>query len=463
MAHQRREGKAESSRLKAQGKGSVDLCVSSEAGGERSNGMRRYGTKTTAGCWRAILFFLCFSAVYSGSVGLGYALDAEQILVIANKKAWGSVGLAKYYMEKRAIPKKHLLQLRVSNKEGCSREEYDREVVPRVREFLQKNDPLGNIRCLVTLYGLPLKISPPEMTKEEKRGVEKLGKKKSGIGEELKALPKEEKERRKRLESDLEEIRKRINIITKTDYRSAFDSELALVRVENYPLPGWVPNPNFVGFKNKKLEIPADKVLMVSRLDGPNEEIVKRIINDSVEVEKEDLKGKAYFDARWPKPSREKESKVEGYAFYDLSIHLAAERVEKSDRMPVVLDDKEELFKEGACPDAALYCGWYSLARYVDAFSWKRGAVGYHIASSECETLKSKDSQVWCKRMLEKGVAATLGPVSEPYVQAFPIPEAFFGLLLHGRLTLAECYALSLPFLSWQMVLIGDPLYRPFK
>jgi uncharacterized protein (TIGR03790 family) len=65
--------------------------------------------------------------------------------------------------------------------------------------------------------------------------------------------------------------------------------------------------------------------------------------------------------------------------------------------------------------------------------------------------------------MLEKGAGATIGPVSEPYLQAFLIPDAFFGLLIDGRLTLAECYALSNPFWSWQMVLIGDPLYRPFK
>ena len=65
--------------------------------------------------------------------------------------------------------------------------------------------------------------------------------------------------------------------------------------------------------------------------------------------------------------------------------------------------------------------------------------------------------------MLEKGVAATLGPVAEPYIQAFPMPDLFFPLVVEGRLTLAECYALSNPYWSWQMVLIGDPLYRPFK
>jgi uncharacterized protein (TIGR03790 family) len=65
--------------------------------------------------------------------------------------------------------------------------------------------------------------------------------------------------------------------------------------------------------------------------------------------------------------------------------------------------------------------------------------------------------------MLEKGVAATLGPVNEPYIQAFPLPEVFFTILLEGSHSLVETYYLSLPYLSWKMVLIGDPLYRPFK
>jgi len=64
--------------------------------------------------------------------------------------------------------------------------------------------------------------------------------------------------------------------------------------------------------------------------------------------------------------------------------------------------------------------------------------------------------------MIEEGIAATIGPVAEPYVSAFPIPEIFFNYLVDGYLCLAECYLVSLPYLSWRMVLIGDPLYRPF-
>ena len=199
---------------------------------------------------------------------------------------------------------------------------------------------------------------------------------------------------------------------------------------------------------------------MVSRLDGLSVSTVKRIIQDSIKAEKNGLKGTAYFDARWAMSNKQK---LSGYSFYDQSIHLAADRVRKRNLLPVVVNNSKELFQPGEAPDAALYCGWYSRANYVDAFIWQPGAVGYHIASSECVTLKKRNSRVWCKMMLEKGVAATIGPVGEPYVEAFPIPEVFFGLLIDGYLSLAECYQISLPYLSWKMVLIGDPLYRPFK
>ena len=83
----------------------------------------------------------------------------------------------------------------------------------------------------------------------------------------------------------------------------------------------------------------------------------------------------------------------------------------------------------------------------MDAFEWAKGAVAYHVASAECVTLKKKNSQAWCKVMLEKGVATTLGPVGEPYLQSFPRPDIFFGLLFDGH-SLAESYMKSNPYLS---------------
>ena len=241
---------------------------------------------------------------------------------------------------------------------------------------------------------------------------------------------------------------------------ASVDSELMLVLAGKYPLAMWVPNPFFLGFKDEKLKLAKKDVTMVSRLDAPAPEMVQRMIDDAIAVEKVGLTGTAYFDARYVDPG---DKPVSGYGLYDKSIYLAAKRIREKELMPLVLEDTGKLFQPGECPRAALYCGWYSLARYVDAFEWVPGAIGYHIASAECRTLRQGNSQVWCKRMLEDGVAVTIGPVDEPYVQAFPLPEVFFRVLTEGMLTVAESYLLSLPYLSWKMVLVGDPLYRPFQ
>ena len=133
---------------------------------------------------------------------------------------------------------------------------------------------------------------------------------------------------------------------------------------------------------------------------------------------------------------------MQGYAFYDDSLHKTAEYLH-SLKLPVVLDEEQKLFKPGEAPDASLYCGWYSHHQYVDAFTWQTGAVGYHIASSECGTLRTGKSQVWCKRMLEEGAAAVIGPVGEPYVQSFPVSAVFFKYLTDGYYNLVESYFLN--------------------
>lgn len=386
-------------------------------------------------------------------------LFPEEILVVANKKAARSVGLAGYYMQQRNIPSDNLLQVWITDKEVCSRKEYEKSLVAPVRRYLQK-EGRSRIRCLVLVYGVPLKVKSPELSGKEKRVFQKILQQKQNIADKLQISDSGDRER---LEEELKRIKQKIrNEQSRRNMGASVDSELALVQVEKYSLSMWIPNPFCLQFQNRQDELPVKKkqVLFVSRLDGPDPQTVKRIIDDSLQAEKKGLQGRAYFDARWSKPEQGK--KLSGYALYDNSVHRAAKFLQQIDVMEVNKESTEHLFQPGDCPQTALYCGWYSLARYVDAFTWEAGSIGYHIASSECTTLKGK-SQVWCKRMLEKGVAATLGPVSEPYVQAFPLPEIFFRVLLDGFWSLGECYFLSLPYLSWKMVLVGDPLYRPFK
>ena len=44
-----------------------------------------------------------------------------------------------------------------------------------------------------------------------------------------------------------------------------------------------------------------------------------------------------------------------------------------------------------------------------------------------------------------------------------PLPDEFFPLLMSGQSPLLEVYFSTLPHLSWMQILIGDPLYTPFK
>jgi uncharacterized protein (TIGR03790 family) len=252
-------------------------------------------------------------------------------------------------------------------------------------------------------------------------------------------------------------------MVNKNETGASLDSELALVHwPDDYELLRWQPNYLRAGYEQSPWP-KAFPTLMVARIDAPTLALAKGLIDAAIATEKNGLSGKAYFDARGMGKLDVASPPPGSYEDYDRALLVAEKAVREQTTIETTLNSSPDLFRPGDCPDAALYCGWYSLAKYVDAFTWNRGAVAYHLASSEAETLRDPGSQEWCKKLIEDGVAATIGPVYEPYLTAFPRPEQFFALLLQGELTLVECYYRTLPFNSWMMVLIGDPLYRPFK
>jgi len=239
------------------------------------------------------------------------------------------------------------------------------------------------------------------------------------------------------------------------DCHASVDSELALVLHEDHELYRWLPNPLFTPTGVEPPDGRASRTLMVARLDGPNAGIVRRMIDEAVATERRGLTGTCYVDMR-------RAERGTAYYEYDrdlLDLYLLL--LQKA-KLPVVIDRGPNLFAPGTCPDTALYCGWYSPARYVPAFQFVPGAVAWHIASFEAAALKREDKQFWCPGLLRDGATATLGPTAEPYLHTFPRPSRFFGLLLTGKLTLAECFFMSKPYNSWQLTLLGDPLYRPF-
>ncbi len=248
-------------------------------------------------------------------------------------------------------------------------------------------------------------------------------------------------------------------LLRKNETAASFDSELAMIKSPDYVLFRW--QPNLLHYRFDALPDGLRDVIMVSRLEAPTLEITHRLIDDAVRIEREGLQGTVYLDARGISYDPDKDQ-AGSYGQFDASLRDLAARLKAHTELKVVLDNEPALFQPGDCPDTAVYCGWYSLAKYVDAFEWNPGAIGYHIASAEARTIRKPGATVWCSAMLEKGVAATLGPVFEPYLASFPLPDDFFSLLMTGRYTLVETYYRTNPFNSWAMILIGDPLYRPF-
>lgn len=258
-------------------------------------------------------------------------------------------------------------------------------------------------------------------------------------------------------------IDEQLKTVKKNETNSSLDSELSLVlwSDDDYELLRWQPNYLRPEYNNSQLRN-TYPTLMVARIDAPTLSLAKGLIDTAIKVEQEGLQGKVYIDARGIGKLEQTNVSPGSYPDYDRALLITAKGMQEQTSLEVILDKKGELFQPGDCPDAALYCGWYSLGKYIDAFDWNPGAVAYHLASGEATTLHEEDSQVWCKRMLEDGVCATIGPVFEPYLIAFPRPNEFFSLLLQGKLSLVECYYQSKPFNSWMMTLVGDPLYRPF-
>ncbi len=244
---------------------------------------------------------------------------------------------------------------------------------------------------------------------------------------------------------------------------ASLDSELAMSLRGDYKLQGAMNNPLY--WKSRVRSAVSGRkpaCLMTGRIDGPSAALARKMIVDSIAVEKAGLKGVFYIDSGLPLRFASA-SNTSGYRAYDNRLLRLNEFVSRRTNIKTVLDTSSKLFAPGKCPDAALYAGWYSLRRYVPAFTWNRGAVGWHTASFEAADLRNPKSRQWCPQMLINGVAGTAGAVDEPFLTAFPPPDEFYPLLLTGKYSIAECYWRTCPKVSWQMTLIADPLYNPFK
>ena len=406
-----------------------------------------------------------------------FALEPADIWIVVNKNVPESRKVADHYIAKRGVPKEQVIELDLPKGEDISRSDYDTKVVPPMRTVLKEKKDAAKV--LLTTYGVPLRVGGTPPNAEEQKELNALRPELDKARKAVAELEKKDREanildpfRAELFKQVVNRLQSRERQFSHPESHASLDSELMLLWWPKYrftgfawptlvPMERWVTNPlNFqIPDTYRKSRPP---VMMTSRLDGPSVEIALRLIDDAIAVEAKGLTGDVVIDSRGIPFNPKGDPFGTGYGGYDESMREAAKLLETAG-MKVTLDTKGEVLPPNSAKNVAIYCGWYSHANFVDCCEYVQGAVAWHLASSEAVTLRNNDSKVWCPNLLKKGVCATLGPVGEPYTVGFPKPAEFFGFLATGEYTLVEAYSRTVLMCSWMTVLVGDPLYNPFK
>jgi tetratricopeptide (TPR) repeat protein len=196
---------------------------------------------------------------------------------------------------------------------------------------------------------------------------------------------------------------------------------------------------------------------MVTRLDGPTPEIARGLVDKALEAESRGLWGHAYIDLR---------AITNGpYWWGDRMITNAAVAAKRLGFETFVDNQPASLGVGYPLSQVALYVGWYDSGVtgpfYRASVEFLPGAFAYHLHSFSAANLRSA-SENWVGPLLARGATATMGCVAEPYLEFTPNPAMFLERWGYVGMTLGEAATAAHPVLSWQTVVVGDPLYRPF-
>lgn len=230
----------------------------------------------------------------------------------------------------------------------------------------------------------------------------------------------------------------------------AVDSELSLLAYPNYPINAFVPNPLFQGEKPSALE--RLQIVKVSRLDGPTADDAAELVDRAVAAERTGLLGRAYVD-------------IGGiHAAGDRWLEALVAQLDSIAFTPAVDHAPSTMPATARCDAPVLYFGWYAGNLNgpfaLPGFRFPPGAIALHIHSYSAGTLRSNTAG-WTGPLVARGVTATVGNVHEPYLELTHRPHLFLRALSRG-MTLVDAAYFALPEFSWQAILVGDPLYRPF-
>lgn len=364
--------------------------------------------------------FLCLvvllgTLAFAASVPRG--LEPRHVAVLYNGNSPYSKTCAQEYARLRGVPEANCAPLPCDPaKEEISREVYERTIAGPLRQIVDERrwhlpaavGGVVEIGALLLMPDIPLKIA--ESPRAPGRGWEW------------------------------------------TDAASV-DSELATFGLKDVRRERAAANPYFN--RNESILMSGWRMNPVCRIQAPSREAMGRMIFDPSFVEESGgLWGRMAVDEGGP------------YREGDGWLRTIAVRA-RAEGIPLLHDVARATLapRYPLGEDIAFYFGWY--AHHADgpfgtagAFRFARGAVAVHMHSYSAVTIREAGNN-WCGPLLERGAVCTVGNVYEPFLGLCTRSDILFDRLAQGYCW-AEAAWMATPALSWQNVVLGDPLYRPF-
>lgn len=352
------------------------------------------------------------------------AQGPDSVLVVVNDNSSLSRDIGEYYVRRRGVPLRNVCRLRTTTDEKIARPDYDREIAAPIAGFLRKNRLTDSIFYIVTTAGVPLQI--PATSPGTLMDVD----------------------------------------------NAAVDSELSLLysdikRGRPHPLRGAVPNP-FFGKMDAKFSHPQFPIYLVTRLAAYDFDGVKALIDRSMQASEAASRGAANRGKFVIDLSGGGDASGERW-LRDAAIRLPENRVILDETSKVLYDQRNVIG----------YASWGSndknRHRRFLGFQWLPGAIMTEFVSTDGRTFKRPPDNWnisdWGKRALFfdgspqsltadyilEGATGASGHTDEPFLIMTPRPDFLLPAYFKGR-NLAESYYLAIRGLSWQNIVVGDPL-----
>lgn len=350
------------------------------------------------------------------------AQSGDQIAVIINELSPHSIEVGEYYVQRRGVPPSQVIRIRTALKDVINRNEYTNEIEAPIMNALGEARLQDRVHYLVLSKDIPLRVD--------------------GTGGR---------------EGTTASVDSELTLI----YRRMV-GEVVLTRAG-------IANPYYLGTKPIGEARPFTHrdhdIYLVTRLDGFTAQDAMQLVD---RCSASSPSGQIVLDQRGEVANR----------LGDAWLDAAAARLEGAG-----MADRVVIGSTPKVGDGTQVLGYYSWGSIdpenrtrTTGLTFAPGAIAATFVSTDARTFREPPAdwlplehdrravfagsrQSLTADLIRQGVAGAAGHVAEPYLQSVIRPETLFPAYLAG-FNLAESFYMAMPSLSWQTVVVGDPLCR---